>query len=140
MTTNDRNGTTRDRTRLGLPKLARLRGRAEYLRVFRNGAKHRSAELALYACPNSFGRNRIGVSVGRKHGKAVIRNRTRRRIKEAFRLENLRLPQGFDFVCVPQEKGPLEMPIAELRAQFLRLAEAVGRKALQPRPRRKRPC
>lgn len=41
--------------------------------------------MVLYACPNGLSVNRLGVSVSRKVGGAVVRNRIKRRIKESFR-------------------------------------------------------
>jgi ribonuclease P protein component len=114
--------------RYTLPREARLTSRSDFLRVFRRAGRHSAQGIALYAAINDLGRNRFGVSIGRKHGKAVARNRTRRLLKEAFRLENARLPQGFDFVVLPAH-GPLETPLSELRSLLFELALAAVRKA-----------
>ena len=110
-----------------LPRELRLTGRSDFQRVFRRAVRHSAKGIALYAAENDLDRNRFGVSIGRKHGKAVTRNRTRRLLKEAFRLENARLPQGFDFVCLPSH-GPMEKPLSELRSLLVELARAAVRK------------
>jgi len=106
-----------------------MRRRAEFLRIFRHGARHSGQGLSVYAAPNELGLNRLGVSVGRKHGNAVTRNRIRRLIKEAFRLEQGALAsQGFDFICMPA-KGPWRHSIDDLRDLFRRLATDAARKS-----------
>lgn len=91
--------------RYGFPKEARLKQKSDFDRVFSEGTKGVSDALVIYTRGNREGRNRIGLAVGRKLGKAVRRNRIRRLIKEAFRLENPTLPQGFDLVCIPRGGG-----------------------------------
>ena len=96
---------TKGDKRYGFPKEARLKLKREFDQVFSRGTKGVSDALVIYVLGNGMARNRIGLAVGRKLGKAVRRNRIRRLIKEAFRLENPTLPQGFDLVCIPRPRG-----------------------------------
>ena len=78
----------------------RLRLRADFSRVF---AEKRSAGdelLIVYVSANHLAWSRLGLSVGKRVGRAVQRNRVRRRLREAFRLNKSKLPQGYDIVCV----------------------------------------
>ncbi|MEZ5330482.1 MAG: ribonuclease P protein component [Thermoanaerobaculia bacterium] len=68
-----------------LPRRERLRRRADYLRSYRRGRKRRGAHLILYAHPNELGHPRLGITASRKVGKAVIRNRIKRRVREIYR-------------------------------------------------------
>ena len=81
--------------------------------------------FVLYARPNRTDRNRVGITVGKKLGGAVVRNRTRRRLREVYRLnEELFLP-GYDIVVVARTKS-VEAPFSALTKAYLSLAEKAG--------------
>ena len=88
-----------------LPSPARLKRRAEFLRVAAKGKKAATHGLVLQALSQPEpGPARIGFTVTRKVGNAVVRNRTRRRLKEAVRLELAERPvSGVDLVVIGRD-------------------------------------
>lgn len=63
-----------------------IKKNAEFRLVYKTGKSVANRRLAVYLTENNLGVNRVGITVSRKVGKAVVRNRIRRRIKEALRL------------------------------------------------------
>ncbi|MGM9589975.1 MAG: ribonuclease P protein component [Faecousia sp.] len=81
--------------------------------------------LVLYARKNRTDQNRVGITVGKKLGKAHIRNRTRRRIREIYRLNEQRFQPGWDIVVVARSRA-VEAPFDKLTKSYLTLAQKAG--------------
>lgn len=77
-----------------------MRKREEFAAVYQAGKRASDRYLVLYARRNGASESRAGFAVGRRIGKAVVRNRVRRRLKEALRLRSAELPAGWDWVLV----------------------------------------
>ena len=85
------------------PKSARLRNQAEFDRVYGGDAFAADNVLVVKAIRNDRGVTRLGLAVGRKVGNAVVRNRWKRLIREAFRKQRGELPAGLDLVVRPRK-------------------------------------
>ena len=86
----------------GLPKAARLLRPADFARVYCRKRSAAAGPIVVYAAPNSLldGGVRLGLSVSRRIGNAVTRNRWKRVLREAFREVRGDLPVGNDFIVV----------------------------------------
>ena len=81
--------------------------------------------LVLYARKNRLDVNRVGITVGKKLGKAHIRNRARRRIREVYRLHEDRFQPGWDIVVVARSRV-VDAPFDKLVRSYLSLAKRAG--------------
>jgi len=77
--------------------------------------------LVIYARKNRTQCNRVGITVSKKLGKAHIRNRTRRRIREVYRLNEEKFQPGWDIVVVARSKA-VDAPFEKLTKSYLNLA------------------
>ena len=100
------------------PKTLHLRKTSEFDKVYQFRCSASDATLIVYIHPNGTERTRLGMSVSRKIGRAVTRNRWKRLIREAFRLNRHKLPFGMDIIVLPQ-RG-ISAPKYEVLALSLR--------------------
>jgi len=88
------------------PRTHRLGGQAAFAAVYDARVRDSKGPLTLYALANGLSHPRLGISIGRKVGSAVQRNRIKRLLREAFRLMQHDLPGGYDLVVVVRPHEP----------------------------------
>ena len=86
---------------------------------------HANGFLVLYARKNHTPCNRVGITVSKKLGGAVIRNRVRRRLREVYRLNEEQFASGWDIVVVARSRC-IKADFHSLTAAYLSLAEKAG--------------
>lgn len=84
-----------------MEKEYRLRRRDDFARVYKEGHSVANRELVLYYLANeSVPHFRLGVSISKKVGHAVLRNRLKRLVKEAVRTQREQIKAGYDLVVI----------------------------------------
>ena len=86
----------------GFPSRYRIRRQADFDRVYGSSVVVADQVLVIHGSRNDLPFSRLGLSISRKVGKAVVRNRWKRLIREAFRRCRDGLPAGYDFVVRPR--------------------------------------
>ena len=97
-----------------------LKENRDFRRLYRKGTTAVDRCMVLYCRRNNLGRNRYGFTVSTKLGKAVVRNRARRRLRETVRLEEGNLTPGWDIVVVARGRT-LSEPFPRLRESYRKL-------------------
>ncbi|HNP69902.1 MAG TPA: ribonuclease P protein component [Kouleothrix sp.] len=104
----------------------RLRKPQQFQRARREGRSWSSALVALNAVGNKRHGTRCGFVVGKRIGKAVERNRARRRLREAVRLALAQIAPGWDLVFVVRSPAVATVPFAELQTLVEQLLRRAG--------------
>ena len=80
----------------------RIKHATDFERIYADGRSAQDAMTRTVVARNELGYARLGLSVGRRYGNAVQRNRFKRLVREAFRLNQARMPKGFDIIVIPK--------------------------------------
>lgn len=96
-----------------------------FRRLYSKGKSAVDSRLAVYCRKNGRQESRLGLTVGVKLGKAVVRNRTRRRIREAYRVHEDRFVTGYDIVVVARVRCAFAR-YGEIRRDLLRCMDKLG--------------
>lgn len=112
----------------GFPRTTRVRRRREYLAIGRTGQRRHTPHFVVLS-ERQGGDSRLGITVSRKIGDAVVRNVVKRRVREIFRRDPRRLLPGHDVVVIAKA-GAGQLSFAAIAAE---LAAAVAPRATNAR-------
>ena len=104
----------------------RVRSKADFDRIYAARRHAGDGLIVVNAADNGLDYPRLGLAVGRVVGNAVVRNRWKRLLREAFRLERRQLPAGMDLVVRPRPK--IEPELTALRRSLVSLAWRITRR------------
>lgn len=108
-----------------MPRSERLRKNREFAAVFERGRSFPGKKVVVYLLENSLPFNRVGVAVSRKLGGAVVRNRLKRVVKEAYRANEAGLRKGLDLVLVPRSRAKTAS-FQEVKAELFEVFSECG--------------
>lgn len=104
----------------------RLKKRPQFLRARRNGWRQQGRRVIVYVVANDAGHPRLGVTVSRRVGNAVVRNRWKRRLREIFRRGKHHFGDSHDVVIIAKAGAELP-PFDQLREDvYQTVRRAVG--------------
>ena len=102
-----------------------LKSNRDFRRLYSRGKRAVSPTLVLYVQRNRSGCNRLGITVSKKLGNAVARNKVRRRLREIYRLHERQIVRGYDLVVVSRVRA-CTADYHQLEAAFLSACAQLG--------------
>ncbi|HJO05268.1 MAG TPA: ribonuclease P protein component [Acidobacteriota bacterium] len=105
----------------GFPRTHHLRKRSDFERVYAEGTKQVGSKFVLFTLANGRRHPRLGITATRRLGGAVVRNRARRLVREAFRSQWEGFAAGYDYVVVARP-GTVTSSPGDLLPELLALA------------------
>jgi len=111
----------------GFPRSLRLRSRRQFLAVYENGLKASSTCVTVFGLPNGLTHSRLGLTLTRKTGNAVVRNRAKRLLREVFRLNRHRIGVSLDLV-INGRRALLQQPLQRIEQDFLACVARIERR------------
>lgn len=117
--------------RFGFPRSSRVRKRGAFVEIQRDGKKTSGKTLLLFLqAQRNPGPPRLGVTVSRRVGGAVVRNRVKRLLREVFRLHPTWFPAGRDVVFVARPEAAA-LDLAGVTDEIVRLCQRAGKRAMK---------
>lgn len=105
----------------------RIRSSRDFARIYERKQRAGDGHLLVFGLRNDLGITRFGLSVSKKHGNAVKRARLKRLLREAFRLSQHELPDGWDFVLIPRQNSGATLD--DYRESLKRAARKLDRRS-----------
>ena len=121
-------------TRYTFIKAQHLRSKSDFERVYALKNKAADGVLLVFAARNDGPVTRIGLSVSKKHGGAIVRNRLKRLLREAFRLMQHQIPASLDLIVIPLAKD--KASLVAYQESLVKATRRLMRRLDQPATRR----
>lgn len=102
-------------------KAERLTLKKEFERVFHDGKIFKNDTVVLYVIPNGLHHSRLGLVVSKKVGNAVRRNRAKRLLREAYRLNKYLLTKHVDIIAIPRHPFSSDVKLSDIEGGFKKL-------------------
>lgn len=109
-------------------KKKRLVGNRQFKAVLDHNIRASNRLLVLYMAENDLDYPRLGISVGKSCGGAVVRNRAKRLLREAWRLCQHRIPAGFDYLLMISPRAVKRITFEQVKTSFLTLVDRLCKK------------
>ena len=103
-----------------MEKRYKLRKNMEFKKVYSGGKNFWNRNLILYIRKNKLEESRFGVTITKKIGNAVVRNKIKRRIREIYRLNMYRIKDGYDLIFIPK-KNVVDISYKELESALIHI-------------------
>lgn len=97
-----------------------LKKRSDFVKTYNKKKSFGNRNLVLYINKNDLDYSRVGITISKKVGKATVRNKIRRRMKEILRAYQDRIKDGYDLVIVVKKNVP-NISFQELKGSFLHI-------------------
>lgn len=117
--------------KFSFPKTGRILTRKEFLRLTEAGKRVNNRHFTIFFSPGKPGAGRIGLTVSKKSGNAVLRNRIKRYIREYYRLNRHRFRYSWDINVIARSgAGTLKSDqfVSSLRDVFIKIEEVFDNK------------
>ncbi len=115
-------------TQLLFPRTLRLTKKCEFDSVYASRQCRQTNHMMFHAKKNGLRQSRIGISIPKRVGNAIVRNTLKRRLREAFRHVQHEIPQGYDLVVtihknVSPSRNSLEILILSILQEYDQLCK-----------------
>ncbi len=111
--------------KFGIQKREHIKLQKDILNIFKTGKQYSDKYLKIFILQNKTGYTRFAISINKKFGNAVMRNKAKRHVRELFRLNKEIFKKGYDIIFFIKNEFK-NINFSEKRRLFLKLLEHSG--------------